>query len=179
MWFLFDTFPPYLTLSKYCWHLAFDNTTFGTFYCFLMLLSFKMSHHEAYWGWKCRSCEHFWKKFSWTTKNWKNSFLSYKCNFHILCISDLFKLRFELSLLLHLTPTLSAPLTFCKFAQKWGRFHLKQCYTKMTASTRRSFWYLMILTWNAVHNPLESIEGKVLQFYDFNKFSSVFSRALS
>ena len=90
-----------------------------------------------------------------------------------------FILRFELSLLLHLTPTLSAPLTFCKFAQKWGRFHLKQCYTKMTASTRRSFWYLMILTWNAVHNPLESIEGKVLQFYDFHKFSSVFSRALS
>ena len=88
-------------------------------------------------------------------------------------------LRFELSLLLHLTPTLSAPLTFCKFAQKWGRFHLKQCYTKMTASTRRSFWYLMILTWNAVHNPLESIEGKVLQFYDFHKFSSVFSCALS
>ena len=86
------------------------------------------------------------------------------------------KLRFELSLLLHLTPTLSAPLTFCKFAQKWGQFHLKLCYTKMTASTRRSFWYLMILTWNAVHNPLESIEGKVFQFYDFHKFSSVFSR---
>ena len=91
MWFLFDTFPPYLTLSKYCWHLAFDNTTFGTFYCFLMLLSFKMSHHEAYWGWKCRSYEHFCKKFPWTTKNWKNSFLSYKCNFHILCISDFLK----------------------------------------------------------------------------------------
>ena len=33
----------------------------------------------------------FGKKFSWTTKNWKNSFLSYKCNFHILCISDFFK----------------------------------------------------------------------------------------
>ena len=79
-------------------------------------------------------------------------------------------LRFELSLLLHLTPTLSAPLTFCKFAKKWGRFHLKQCYTKMTASMRRSFWYLMILTSNAVHNPLESIEGKGLQFYDFHKF---------
>ena len=35
-----------------------------------------------------------------------------------LHFAELIKLRFELSLLLHLTPTLSAPLTFCKFAQK-------------------------------------------------------------
>ena len=34
----------------------------------------------------------------------------------------------------------------------------------MTVLMRRSFWYLMILTWYAVHNQLESIEGKVFPF---------------
>ena len=78
-------------------------------------------------------------------------------------------LQFELSLLLYLPPTLSI-LTSCTFTQKWGRFHLKLLYTKMTAS-------LMILTWYAVHNQLESIEGKVFPFYNFhNFFGGLFSR---
>ena len=72
---------------------------------------------------------------------------------------QLFFLQFELSLLLYLPPTLSI-LTSCTFTQKWGRFHLKLLYTKMTES-------LMILTWYAVHNQLESIEGTFFQFYNF------------
>ena len=55
-----------------------------------MLLSFKISHHEAFWGWKCRNYEIFCKKFPWTIKNWKNSFFSYKCNFRINCHSKYF-----------------------------------------------------------------------------------------
>ena len=64
VWHLF----PYLTLSKHCWHLALDNITFQTFYCFGMDLGFKMSHHEACWGWKCGSYYVFCKKFIWTKK---------------------------------------------------------------------------------------------------------------
>ena len=64
MWFLCDTLSPYLTLSKYCRHLAFDNITFGTFYYFPMLPIFKMSHREACCGWKCRNYEHICKKNS-------------------------------------------------------------------------------------------------------------------
>ena len=44
---------------------------------------------------------------------------------HFYYIYESLKLRFKLSLLLHLTPTLKAPLTFCKFAKKLSRFHLK------------------------------------------------------
>ena len=81
-----DTFSRILSLPKHCWHLVFGNISLKTFCCFL---SFKVNHYQACWGWKWRRYDHFCKKFSWTTKYWKNSSFCYKCNFHILCHSEL------------------------------------------------------------------------------------------
>ena len=104
--------------------------------------------------------------------HWHKNHSTMFCN--VDPIAKLYKLQFELSLLLHLPSNLSVLLTSCHFSQKWGIFQLKLWCTKMTASTMRSFWYLIVLTWYAVHKKLESQEGKVFPFHNFHEIFAVF-----
>ena len=98
--------------------------------------------------------------------------------------SNTLRLQFELSLLLHLTPTLSILLTSCQFTQKWGRFHLKLCYTKMTAS-QPSFWHLLknciffsskvtFKTASVTFSFLSKREKKTTKIYENHKIGKLF-----